>query len=235
MPTKRMIRAIKATKLELRIDLPIIKEVEAPVENKGQPYWDTVLPPFPPLMRFQHNGVMKIISPVTVVAVPYPGMGMNTFQCKQPGPQTSMFYWSSQDGASIVGKVNVGDQFELIKVDGSWVDVKRTRTMKCKKTRLDNVSIPVSKLLDAAKLDADTDKVLRRLVPEVFVGELVKPDWNQAKETSTVLNSDGITMLERRVGGIYDGHVWLNPDFEWDIDYDSANLILIATKKVNND
>ncbi len=222
MPTKRQIRTEKAKTLTF-------KGIEFPMASEEQLKWDEVLPPEPKILRFKHANAISHGGPIKVMAVPYPGMAANTFQCSSMG---SNFYWQSDDGKA--PKVQVGQVLDQIRVDGVYVFVREVAPapVKAVKTSLDNVSIPVAKLREYAGKSPEFKAVLHTVCPDAFVTDDIAPVWGDVKSVSTLKSEKGITMLERREGGLYTGFVWLNPDFEWRIVNDGAALVLVPREKL---
>jgi hypothetical protein len=138
-------------------------------------------------------------------------------------------WWGTEDNSQWDTVLSVGDEFQIVRFDSTFVYVKDITVEKLNKR---NFSVPKDKILAAAKKSIAMAKLLKELVPDAFDSDDVPPDWAKTgKDTDLVLDSNGETILERRGGGKYKDHIWLSSKRAWRIETEGAITVLVSKPK----
>jgi hypothetical protein len=198
-----------------------------PGDTNSQTYWDAVPPRPLKIHKFLHQGGPFAVGvKFSIIAMPYSGYGPNSMHVK--GSTGQAYYWTTGNGADAPSLHTVGDRFEVTFVDSSYVNAKEITVVPKKalvKTELDNVSISVKKIRKMATESPEAKKIFQAVAPIVI-------DWTQSKETGTIRDDKGRTLVECRAEGRLAGGLWLNPLFDWEIEKDGNHFVLVATTRV---
>jgi hypothetical protein len=138
-------------------------------------------------------------------------------------------WWGTDDNSQWDTILSVGDEFQIVRFDSTFVYVKDIQVEKLNKR---NFSVPKDKILAAAKKSVAMAKLLKELVPDAFESDDVPPDWAKTgKDTDLVLDASGETILERRGGGKYKDHIWLSSKRAWRIETEGGISVLVSRPK----
>lgn len=145
-------------------------------------------------------------------------------------------YWGTEDDSPAANSITVGDQFKYVKYEGAFVHVEEA-TVAMKKPVVHppakgSVTKPVDTIRIAAQKGPEYKKVLEELFPDAFIKSDVFPTFPKG-DTAIITTVTGASLVEKRNSDnpAFQGMIWLNDNYDWRIEKDNGQLVLIPKEK----